>query len=186
MLKINALIPLFSLLSHLCLCWTRVPHITVDLAAQILINLSHLKAFILSFPFSSNKKPETHFQSLNWNLRRFWRCYYLDLNQLWGKPWGVLTYFQWHPRVQAVFSCSHSLWFSSTKFSSHSFNESGIKNTEQETQKWTTKAYQNSPGIFWFANPTGNGLKGEFLLERVWFLARKFPWQYFEMSALVE
>lgn len=105
-LKINALILPFSPLSHVCL-WD----IAVALAAQMLIKLSHLKAFILSFSFSSNKKAKIHFQSLNWNLMRFWRCYYLEGNQLWGKSWGFLRYFQWHPRVSAVFSCSHSFWF---------------------------------------------------------------------------
>lgn len=139
-LKISALILPFSPLSHVCL-WD----IAVALAAQLLIKLSHLKAFILSFSFSSNKKAKIHFQSLNWNLMRFWRCYYLEGNQLWGKSWGFLRYFQWHPRVWAVFSCSFLLIWQ--KWNKHQ------RNTEQKTQKWTTKAYWNLPGIFWSTNP---------------------------------
>lgn len=97
----------------MCACRTSL----WNLAAQILIKLSHLKAFILSFPLSSNKKPEIHFQSWNWNLMRFWRCYYLEPNQLLGKPWGFLTYFQWHLRIQALFSCSHSFQFNENAIS---------------------------------------------------------------------
>lgn len=97
----------------MCACRTSL----WNLAAQILIKLSHLKTFILSFSLSSNKKPEIHFQSLNWNLMRFWRCYYLELNQLLGKPWGFLTYFQWHPRIWALFSCSRSFQFNENRIS---------------------------------------------------------------------